>query len=264
VSQPWRTWFADALQAHAGRAAAAALGATLVAVALLFHEAETVVVTAIPIGSLLAGAALLLPGVEEMRLGRNVVKTRAPQPWIASDVARMRELPEGSTDVDLPGDDEIVGARFRLGERCIEWLLADTAEELGPCEGRLFLYDEVTDRLLAAFRPPSDVEPIGFRPGQGVVGVAFETGDHVVATGRATHDDTYALTPEMQARYEHLTAVAATPVWWEDEVIGVVSLSTDVPEPRFVTEAGYRAHLELAAQLGVALVELLGLHEVEA
>jgi hypothetical protein len=179
---------------------------------------------------------------------------------LGSAVEQMREERPDPAGIDLPGRDEWDGAAFRLGEQAIDYLLTNLSGSLVDCEARLYLYDKTSQRLMPAFTPSTaqDSSRKGWKVGQGVTGLAYEKGKYVYAWGDTAHDDTYGLTPEMQQRYEKLTAVAAAPLTDRSgKMIGILSLSSTVDGTALASEPGYKEHLALAQKVAVALVDLL-------
>ncbi len=218
-------------------------------------------------GLFLTGVSMLLPSIKRLNMLGNELETWETDPdqdgsRLADELEALRARKLESADevdpasVDLPGDDLVVGARYKLAERSIELLLTHLEGPLAGCEARLFVFDSSLRKLTPMFRPERPERPINWAPGQGVVGVAFDVEDYELAQGAATHDDTYGLTPEMQLRFTGLTAVAASPIHVAGRVVGVLALSTADEGPALATEEGYWAHQLLAELVSVALGDL--------
>jgi hypothetical protein len=267
----WRHWAKEGIQTKVGRWMAFALGvATFIWVTVLYSRGQVYggfAGVVAPLGLMLAGVAALGPMVKRWRIGEHEIETRDPTEagQLTAELDRLRQEVSEDPDsvdpatIDLPGDDLWDGARYRLGERAIPWLLTNLGGDLAGCEGRIFLFDRTAQKLMPAFRPATAHRPaFGWAIGQGVTGAAYERGVRVLATGEATHDDTFNLTDEMKRRYSDLTAVAAAPLVDRNlNVIGALSLSSKDPQTRLISRDAEWQHFDLAVQVSVALVDLL-------
>ena len=268
----WRHWATEAVQTKVGRGIAFVLGVgAFIWVTVLYTRQEVSGLFAGVVAVLalmLAGVAALGPMIKRWKVGDHEIETRDPTEvgQLTAELDKLRQEVSEDPDsvdpatIDLPGDDLWDGARYRLGERAIPWLLTDLDRDLAGCEGRIFLFDRTAQKLMPAFRPATaEHRPaFGWAIGQGVTGAAYERGVRVLATGGATHDDTFNLTDEMKRRYKDLTAVAAAPLVDRDlNTIGALSLSSKDPQTRLASRDAEWQHLELAVQVSVVLVDLL-------
>jgi len=217
--------------------------------------------------ALVAGVFLLVAGALPIRKGsigpegatvEVEAATRAAQTTRAAATATeiTRERADGEI---LVADTETVDAARFLGANAAVAALLNP--ETGPLAGmrmHLFLYDAEVDRLMPVFEPtPQDPQADGWMVGRGVTGRAYELGEYVVATGAATHDATYGLNEEEQAKFASLRAVAAMPVMNADEqVIGVLSCSS-IEDVHLEGEDTYEAQLAVAAAISRILIDLL-------
>lgn len=264
----WRTWLALAIQRQPGRLFAMALGVGAVGAGVIFRNEPAVAVPSIPTGLFLAGAAALLPWIKLLKVGNNELQTRDPNELAAmeAEVEELRKLGDEVEleNVDLPGDDEWDGALFAVGEEALDRILTEMPPLLADCEARVFLYDSTVDLLVPARRPADAPHRawLGWRPDQGANGDAFTNNARAVRTGDSTHDSADGLTPDMQAAYADLTAVAAIPLTNRaGDPIGVLSLSSTDPRTQLAGYDAYWLHLNLATKVSVILVELLYLGE---
>ena len=258
-----RQWAAGVLARHSGRVAAVAIGLGMLSggAFLGFLGKDSAVATALVFGGLvLCALGCLVLYLKTFKAGGVEAETRDPAGLqLAQEVAHARETNADPESIDLAGEDAWEGARFRLGERALEYLLSDLHDHLYGCEARIFLFDAVEQKLVPAYRPAEATgPPIAWAPGVGVTGVAFREERYVFAEGDRTHDGTYGLTPELQERFANLTAVAAVPLFdREDKVLGTLSLSSRSPATKLTTDHGYAQHVALAQQVAVTLVDLL-------
>lgn len=238
-----------------------AVGLVLIGLAVFGDHSDTVVATLLVLGVVLVVVGALLPYIEEVAGGTLRVRTRNSDVGkLGQEVEEIRKTKPDPESVDLAGEDHWDGARYRLGERALEWLLIDLAGHLEGCEARVFLYDADERKLMPAWRPPTATShsSLGWEVGQGVTGRAYQKRQYISAKWQRTHDDTFGLTAEMKARYAKLTAVAAVPLFDPDgKVIGTLSLSSEATNTKLITDLGYSEHLALAEQVAVVLVDLL-------
>ncbi len=149
--------------------------------------------------------------------------------------------------------------RELAGARLIEALLTRTGlpEHYGF---RLYLYDEDAERLLPSYESTSPQLLATWPPGVGVTGRAWSTGEYEVARGQAVSDETFGLSPEQQERYRRLQVVAAMPVRSvRNEVIAVLTGSSEVDDGVLVSPAGKDRHAELADVVARVLIDVLQL-----
>lgn len=260
----WHRGVSEAVREQPGRVVALFAGLGALGGAAWLERPAVVLETLAIGGVLLTGAAALMPHIKRIWLPGGGIDMRDPAEvgQMSAALQQLRQRDPATVDlgqVDLPGDDLWDGARYRLGEITIASLLADLEGDLAGCEARIFLFDETEQRLMPAYRPASaDRPPFGWLVGQGVTGAAYRDGVRVVATGESTHDDTFELTPEMKERFADLTAVASVPlVDREWRIIGALSLSTTKTDTRLAFDDAEWQHFALAAQVSVALVDLL-------
>jgi hypothetical protein len=252
-----------ALEQHAGRVVAVAVGVGMLGGGALLGFVERSPAVAVPLvlgGLVLCALGCLVPYIKRIKAGSVEAEIRDPPGLqLAQEVAQARETHADPESIDLAGRDSWEGARYRLGERALECLLTELHDQLYGCEARIFLFDAVERKLVPAFRPPGATgDPVAWAPGVGVVGKAFQEQSYVYALGESTHDGTYGLAPELHERFADLTAVAAVPLWdREGKILGVLSLSTKSPAPRLTTQHGTAQHVALAQQVSVTLVDLI-------
>jgi hypothetical protein len=133
-------------------------------------------------------------------------------------------------------------ARQAAAHRLIHALLAPPATPLlGNYEFALYLPNKRRTRLLPEYRSaaePDEGWDIGNDSIHGITGAAWSSNGYTAERGEKVSDSTYGLTPAQQARYAHLTGVAACPVQNARlEPIGVLTVSTsDVDPPVYAKE----------------------------
>lgn len=137
--------------------------------------------------------------------------------------------------------DELLGQPLRRRElarevalpRLIHALLAHSLPT--TYDFTLYMPNPRRDRLLPEFSSTGDPDEgweIGTSVAHGITGAAWHTNSYVAAKGAHVSDATYGLSTEEQARYAHLTGVAAYPVQnARRQGIGVLTIATSDPDP---------------------------------
>jgi DNA-binding IclR family transcriptional regulator len=104
---------------------------------------------------------------------------------------------------------------------------------------------------------PSEGWRIDHEPPQGVTGAAWASNDYVFAKGAAVSDATYGLTQEQQERYDRLTGVSAAPIRdAHGRPVGVLTVCTEVGEPRVSEKDFVERQVALAASVAPLIIEL--------
>jgi hypothetical protein len=126
-------------------------------------------------------------------------------------------------------------------------------------EFRLYLLDADSGMLLPSYEPDAQASA-GWRIGQGVTGKVWETGEYEAAAGEGVSDSAYGLDADQQARYAHLQVVAAMPVRSaRNELIAVLTASSDVDDGVLVSPDGKERHRVLADVIARVLIDVLQL-----
>jgi hypothetical protein len=174
-----------------------------------------------------------------------------------------------SASVEQP--DTRDAARLVLADRALRDLLRPQEGPLAGCLFRLYLYDADAELLVPVEVSGEPAAADSWPVGRGAVGTAYARGDYVLVEGDDTSDGTYGLTPEQQARYRGLQAVAAMPVTnarsgdgtadgdgtGDGDVIAVLSVASGDPANRIGTPEGFEAHLLVAELVARVLIDLL-------
>lgn len=121
------------------------------------------------------------------------------------------------------------------------------------------------DEHLGVLAPiwPSDMgaeraQLISFAPGNGATGQAWLDEETIVRVGQEVHDGTHGLTAAQQHHFAHRRSVVATPIWADDEKIGVLA-GTCADEDRAFESEQLRSHVrQTATVLGTVLWSLGG------
>ncbi len=149
-------------------------------------------------------------------------------------------------------------SRSLLAWRALADLLRPRDGPLAGCTLRLYLYDADTDSLDPVQLPGEDTVADSWPVGRGAVGTAYARGEYVLVEGPATSDATYGLTPEQQARYRDLQAVAAMPVTnAANDVIAVLSVASSAADHRISTPEGFDEQLLLSELVARVLIDIL-------
>ena len=220
-----------------------------------------VVLVVVGAGFVLMLLGLFLPWIERVKAGPFEANMREDQEREA--VASSAASPTGLIDkiessdpgppLSATEDPEVVGTlNYTAGSialgAVLDWVRAKSSVLGATVEFRLFIYDPELDRMLPAYEPPDDRSE-GWHPGHGATGTAWARRSYVYVEGDAVSDATHGLTPDQQARYKDLVAVAATPVFnssgW---IIGVLTASSMSENHGLDTDEG-RQDLTLAALL---------------
>ena len=129
-------------------------------------------------------------------------------------------------------------------------------------EFTLYLYDENGDVLrpyfpkrLHAVPPdwPDDEDPRDFRPSHGATGQAWAEDTTFEVHGSAVSDDLHGLSEPQQRFFAEFASVVATPVWVDDEKIGVLTAISRDEDRYFDSLAAQAALRELADSIGVIM-----------
>lgn len=155
-------------------------------------------------------------------------------------------------------DPEVIGAlNYSAGSMAILAILdhATKDTELRDCDLRLYLYDDDLEALAPIFQGENaTVWPLG----KGATGVAYQSEQYVAAAGAAVWDATFGLTPEQRKKYEHLKAVASSPIFSAaGRTIAVITASTTDEGSKLVSPEGERDLTVVALLISRVIIELL-------
>jgi hypothetical protein len=214
-------------------------------------------------GTLMAVTSALVPWLRRATFSPTsglAIETHDPQAIFAAEL-----LEETTATGQIPGsvppnvdDDELVGAARVLAADAAVTSLLSAHGPLADCEWHLYLYDSDADRLLPIFEPEDPDSSEGWMIGQGATGMAYLRREFVLVQGAEASDSTYGLSPEQQARYADLYAVAAMPIQNNaGDVIAVVSAATRNASTELTTEAGFQDLVARALGIGRVLIDLL-------
>lgn len=248
-----------------GRLYAALFGGAVAVIALtLPANRNTVANTALVVGGVLVALGGLVPWFRLARWKHGELEFEDPQiqrqrARLAQHVSEEQRTPgvsfEASTALDA--------TRVYVAAQALGALFEDTARSapgFDKCSFRLFMYDALRERLVAALSAPGqDVASREWKTGEGVTGAAYRDAEYVIAIGDSTHDETFGLDEDAQAYYSNLTEVAAAPILSASRnVIGVLSVSHSEEETILDTLEGRRAHHLAATACARIIVDLLG------
>jgi hypothetical protein len=176
--------------------------------------------------------------------------------WISAEAA----LDQGERIDELVGPAlERRGKQKQLAARTLLTLLL-TGDHGLPNTYRFHLYtpDEVNEEMVPVFAPQP--RPPNWKYGVGVTGEAWRRKAYVIARGTETHDGTYNLTPELQAKYADVAVVAALPVRDDrGKPIAVLTGSSHIDDGHLASADGYDRHQELAQIAGRILQDIVEL-----
>ena len=232
------------------------LGAVLLVASLFQGDGSQ----AYAFGLLIFGSGLVVLGVVLPRLQNAEVGPATGFKLTLADEAQ-REVSTGLAEAEAVASVEVnqvvAATRVVLASDTLGRLLAPDTGPLAGAWFHLYLFDDQRELLLPAFEGrPSPSQ--GWKPGFGAVGEAWSTGEYVLVRGEEVSDGTYGLTPAQQHRARNLALVAAMPVTNAgDEVIAVLSGSSDDPHSALGTGEGFDAHLLMAQEVARVLVDLL-------
>ena len=178
---------------------------------------------------------------------------------LSQGIEQLRGDKPDPAEAKPPAEDWWEPARYMVGEKALAGLLDRLNGPLYGCQARVFLYDETEGMLMPVYRPPGTTgQPQGWRVGEGVIGAAFQYNEYTYVDANSIRDDRWGLEESTLDRYRELTAVAATALYMRDGVVvGVLALSDKGPATKLTSPAGQAAHLALAQQVSVCLVDLL-------
>ena len=252
MGRPGGSWIAR----HGNSLVLVLLGAALL-LASLFQGGGS---QAYALGLLIFGSGLVVLGIVLPRVqNAEVGPATGFKVTLADEV--QRELSTGLAESEAVASVEVnqvvAATRVVLASDTLGRLLAPDTGPLAGAWFHLYLFDDQRELLLPAFEGrPSPSQ--GWKPGCGAVGEAWSTGEYVLVRGEEVSDGTYGLTPVQQHRARNLALVAAMPVTNAgDEVIAVLSGSSDDPSSALGTSDGFDAHLLMAQEVARVLVDLL-------
>ena len=211
-------------------------------------------------GLLIFGSGLIVLGVVLPRLRNAEVGPATGFKLTLADDAQ-REMSTGMAESEgvatVEVNQVVAATRLVLASETLSRLLAP---DTGPLAGgwfHLYLFDDQRELLLPAFEGRASPSQ-GWKRGVGAVGEAWATGEYVLVRGEEVSDDTYGLSPAQQHRARNLALVAAMPVTnASDQVIAVLSGSSDDPDSTLGTDQGFDAQLLVAQEVARVLVDLL-------
>ncbi|MCY4629475.1 MAG: GAF domain-containing protein [bacterium] len=256
----WATYIARrALLNDLGRTLTFMVGALTMAAAFRWIDDSTSFATATGVGGLLVGVSGMARWLRRVKFPGGELDLVQP-----SDRAEQYREMAGQQDagvLSITEEEQTDTTRQLVAEKAAQALFDDAVEDyFEGCEFRFFMYSDRQRKLIAVLRPevPQE-EQRGWRPGEGATGVAYQSGSYQIAQGATTHDGTFSLDAERQARYRHLTEVAAMPVVnANDRLIGVLSVSHSQDRVILGTDEGYRRHAAIAGAMARVVVDLLG------
>lgn len=256
----WPLAIARSAGAHMGSLVLVAVGIAMLVAALYQRKGrdEFAIVLAV-LGAGLVFYGCSLPRVRDVELTPGKVKASLHD--VRETTTRYAtEDPEAiRADVaQMPEPQFVSVARGALGSLILEDLLGEPEGPLADCLLHLYLYDDDTGRLRAVEFAGSEEEAEAWEVGTGATGTAWAEQTYVLATGDAVWDATHGLTPEQQARFRHLAAVAAMPVInARGDTLAVLTCSTTNPKSGLTTDEGFDSHLLLAMLVARVLVDVL-------
>lgn len=156
-------------------------------------------------------------------------------------------------------DPEVIGSlNYSAGSMAILAILdhAKSNTELQGCDLRLYLYDDDLEALAPIFHEGENATtwPLG----KGATGVAYQSQQYVAAVGTAVWDATFGLTAEQREKYQHLKAVASSPIFSAaGRTIAVITASTTDEGSRLVSPEGERDLTVVALLISRVMIELL-------
>lgn len=256
----WTTFFARrALLNDLGRTLTFVVGALTMAAAFRWLDDSPSFATATGVGGALVGVSGMARWLRRVKFpGAELDMVKS------SDRAEQYREMAGQQDagvLSITEEEQTDTTRQLVAEKAAQALFDDAVEDhFEDCEFRFFMYNDRQRKLIAVLRPDAlQAEERGWRPGEGATGVAYQSGIYQIAQGDKTHDGTFGLDAERQARYQHLTEVAAMPVVnANDRLIGVLSVSHSQDRVILGTDEGYRKHAAIASAMARIVVDLLG------
>ena len=248
-----------------GRLYAGLFGGGLAVAALtLASNRNTVANTALVVGGALVALGALTPWFRHAQWKHGSVEFEDPEIQRERVRSALRISEEQRTSsADFRSSTAPDALRIYAATQALDAIFKDTARhapEFARCSFRLFMYDDLKQRLIAVLTTPE--QPVASRmwePGKGVTGVAYKEAKYVIAVGDATHDDTFSLDETAQTYYADFAEVAAAPVFNASrKVIGVLSISHCENTTILDTLDGRNAHDLAAAACARIIVDLLG------
>jgi hypothetical protein len=190
---------------------------------------------------------------------RHTAKETIDSTSVSADVSE--QLESGETP-DVGADEFDNAIRFFAADLALRPILAPDSGALSGCKLHVYLPDKDSDSLKALLEPEHGEAWV---PGVGVTGLAWKTETFQLALGTECYDDTYGLDSATQERHKDLSEVAAMPVL-DDEglIMGVLSASNHLPEPKLATDAGRGELVIYAYAVARILIDLLKWQVTEA
>jgi hypothetical protein len=245
---------------HAGSLTCVVTGEAMIVVAVAQDNARDGFAIALAtLGTALVVIGAALPRLREAEVSGTGVKISLAERERTGKLSTDAEADAVESEGEPPGRDETRDiSRSLLAWRALADLLRPQEGPLAGCRLRLYLYDADTDSLDPVQLPGDESEIDSWPVGHGAVGTAYARGEYVLVEGAATSDATYGLTPEQQARYRALHAVAAMPVTSAaGEAIAVLSVASTDPAPRIGSPEGFDEHLLLSELVARVLIDVL-------
>lgn len=246
---------------HAGGIACVVVGTMVLVAAILRSErSDWFALGLATLGTFLVAFGAAHHRVREAELSGGGMRMKLDP--MARETVELFEAPDESArrgeQLELQPDDVVGEVRFLLAQDVLSRMLRPTEGPLGHCTLHLYLYDADSDQLVTVSAPGIPEAADSWDIGQGATGTAYELGQFVLVEGRAVSDDTYGLTPEQQARYSDLSAVAAMPVATASgDVVGVLTVATDDPHHRLASPEAFDDLVVRAEKVARVLVDLL-------
>jgi transcriptional regulator with GAF, ATPase, and Fis domain len=190
-----------------------------------------------------------------------IVRTTLALTWVAIALVTVRASTRRDVTVDLLKN-ETLARREQLRRLATSEILTAL---LQPARGTpnayswtVYIYDNDKNLLRPSFPTAADDEIKTFAPGHGATGLAYQTRELIVVTDDAVSDATYGLSPKQQEHFAGNRTVVAAPIWFESDVLGVLTAISKVNDGYFSTGPGGAVIRQLADVVGVVLTNIQG------
>jgi hypothetical protein len=182
--------------------------------------------------------------------------------WVLSAAIVVARTIRMEGEVQKQSAEAQAHARRRLLHKTLETLLVGSGSHLpAGYVPQVFTPDGVGQRLYPTWDPyalgPVEGWRIDTDPPQAVTGLAWVANKYVYAVGDAVSDATHGLTAAQQRRYKRLTGVSAAAIRNLDGTpIGVLTICTELENPKMREPVFVKLQLALAAEIAVSLIAL--------